>query len=183
MRLTRRLIAALCALPFVAACQSGPPRAPLPLAAPVDLPRFMGDWYVIAHIPTFMDRNAWNQVENYQLTPDGRIATTFSFRKAAFDGERKTMKPTGFPDAASGNAVWGMQFLWPIKADYRIAWVADDYSRTIVAREKRDLVWIMAREPVVSDAEYRALVQRVVAMGYAEAELFRVPQQPVNQRQ
>ncbi|WP_085316646.1 lipocalin family protein [Derxia lacustris] len=172
----RAALALLAALPLLAACSTGAPRPPLPLAARVDLPRFMGDWHVIAHIPTFLDRDAWQQVERYELKPDGSVATTFSYRKGGFDGEPKTMRPTGFPDAASGNAVWGMQFLWPIKADYRIAWLADDYSRVIVARERRDLVWIMARTPVVTDEEYAALVARVVAMGYSADALFRVPQ-------
>ena len=30
----------------------------IPTAAPVDLPRFMGDWYVIANIPTFIEKDA-----------------------------------------------------------------------------------------------------------------------------
>ena len=30
----------------------------------VDLDRFMGDWYVIANIPTFLEKGAHNAVEN-----------------------------------------------------------------------------------------------------------------------
>ncbi|MFB8996232.1 lipocalin family protein, partial [Xanthomonas phaseoli] len=33
-------------------------RAALPRADSVDVPRFMGDWYVIAHIPTRPERKA-----------------------------------------------------------------------------------------------------------------------------
>ena len=37
---------------------------PMPAVDYVDLKRFMGDWYVIANIPTFVDKNAFNPVES-----------------------------------------------------------------------------------------------------------------------
>ncbi|MGB5735066.1 MAG: lipocalin family protein, partial [Thiohalocapsa sp.] len=46
--------------------------------AKVDLERFMGDWYVVANIPTFVEKGAHNPVESYALNPDGTIATTFT---------------------------------------------------------------------------------------------------------
>ena len=45
----------------------------------VDLERFMGDWYVIANIPTFLEKGAHNAVENYALNDDGTIATSLRF--------------------------------------------------------------------------------------------------------
>jgi apolipoprotein D and lipocalin family protein len=69
-----------------------------------------------------------------------------------------------------------MQFIWPIKADYRIAYLDADYSRTIIARNKRDYVWIMARRPQIPDSEYEELVSAVKDMGYDISQLRRVPQ-------
>lgn len=97
-----------------------PRLAPLRTEPHVDLPAFMGDWYVIANIPTFIERGAHNAVESYRLDGDGTIATTFTFRKGAFDGPPKRYTPRGFVRPGTGNAVWGMRFLWPIKADFRI---------------------------------------------------------------
>ena len=51
---------------------------PLALAEDVDLGRFMGDWYVIANIPTAIEKGAHNAVESYRLEEDGTIATTFT---------------------------------------------------------------------------------------------------------
>jgi apolipoprotein D and lipocalin family protein len=45
----------------------------------VDLERFMGDWYVVASIPAFIEKGAHNAVESYALNSDGTIATTFRF--------------------------------------------------------------------------------------------------------
>ena len=149
---------------------------PLKLADKVDLPRFMGDWYVIANIPTFLEKGAHNAVESYRLEPDGRIATTFTFRKGGFDGEEKRMTPTGFVLDRESNAVWGMQFAWPIKADYRIVHVAEDYSTTVVAREKRDYAWIMARQPSIPEPQYRRLLGLLAAQGYDISKVRKVPQ-------
>ncbi|KAG1217678.1 hypothetical protein G6F64_015276 [Rhizopus arrhizus] len=86
------------------------------------------------------------------------------------------MHPIGRVEKEGNGAVWGMQFIWPIQAEYIIAWLADDYRQTIVARSKRDYVWFMARTPQVSDSDYQQAVQRIAAMGYDTRKLRRVPQ-------
>lgn len=142
----------------------------------VDLPRFMGDWYVIAAIPTAIETQSYNAIENYKLEQDGTIATTFTFNKGAFDGPLKIYKPRGFVVKDTGNALWGMQFIWPIKAEYRIAYLDDNYQQTVIARNARDYVWIMARTPQIDDAKYADLTQLVKQMGYDTSKLRKVPQ-------
>lgn len=142
----------------------------------VELPRFMGQWYVIAHIPTFLEDTAYNAVEAYELNEDGTIATTFTFRDGGFDGKQKTYTPKGFVRDDPSNAIWGMRFIWPIKADYRIIYLDDDYSVTVIGRNKRDFVWIMAREPQIDEARYRELVAFIASVGYDTGDLRKVPQ-------
>jgi len=151
---------------------------PIATAAQVDLPKFMGAWYVIAAIPTAIETESYNAVESYQLNKDGTIATTFTFNKGSLDGALKTYEPKGFVVENSGNARWGMQFVWPIKAEYLIAYLDEAYTKTIIARNARDYVWIMARQAHLSDDEYAALVQKVADMGYDTAKLRKVPHNP-----
>jgi apolipoprotein D and lipocalin family protein len=162
-------------LAMLAACQ-GNRHPDMPTVAQVDLPRFMGRWYVIANIPTRMERGAHNAVEAYALAADGTIETTFTFRDGAFDGPLKTYRPRGFVLDRRSNALWGMRFIWPVKADYRIVHLSDDYSRTVIGRQKRDYVWIMARTPQIPDEDYARLVEIVAAQGYDIARLQKVPQ-------
>ena len=151
-------------------------RPPIPTVAQVDLPRYMGDWHVIAHIPTFIERTAHDAVESYTLAPDGTIATTFTFRAGAPDGPLKRYTPRGFVRDPVSNATWGMQFIWPVKAEFLIAYLDADYSQTIIARNARDYVWIMARTPEIPAADYDHHVQRLQAWGYDISQLRRVPQ-------
>ncbi len=135
----------------------------------------MGDWYVIAAIPASIEKQSYNALENYKLNDDGTIATTFSFNHGSLDGKLKTYEPRGFVAKHSGNAIWGMQFIWPIKAEYLIAYLDENYTQTIIARNARDYVWIMARTPQISDADYSHLTQFVAKLGYDIGKLRKVP--------
>ena len=160
----------------------GPPIQTVPH---VDLPRFMGDWYVVANIPTFVEKDAYNAVESYRLDADGTIATTFTFRKGDFDGEVKRYQPRGFVYDTQSNAVWGMQFVWPFKGDFRIVYLNADYTHTVIGREKRDYVWIMARQPTMQESDYQRIVELLGREGYDTTQIHKVPQrwesaQPAN---
>lgn len=156
---------------LLAACA----REIIPTVAHVDLERFMGRWFVLASIPTFIEEGAHNAVESYALEADGSIATTFTFRRDAFDGEFVEYRPRGFVSDAS-NAVWGMQFVWPVEAEYRVVYLDADYTQTVIGRSKRDYVWIMARTPEIPAADYARLVALVGELGYDVTKLVPVPQ-------
>ncbi len=170
----RTLAVAAVLLPLLAACASRGPD--MKTVDYVDLERFMGDWYVIANIPTFIEKGAHNAVETYALNDDGTIDTTFVFRDGSFDGKLKRYNPKGFVLDTETNARWGMRFIWPIKADYRIVYLDDDYSTTVIGRQKRDFVWIMARDPDMPDQEYDRVLEFVKSIGYDISQVERVPQ-------
>lgn len=149
---------------------------PLKTADSVDIKRFMGPWYVIACIPTFIETKAYNGVETYTLNPDGTIDTLFTFNKGSFDGPPKRYNPRGFIVDTVNNSTWGMQFIWPIKAEYLITHLNEDYTRTVIGRNKRDYVWIMARTPQIPEDDYQRLVKELEDQGYDIAKLRKVPQ-------
>lgn len=175
MRLPRGLSMA-CALCFVACAACAASLAPIKPVAHVNLPRFMGKWYLLATIPTRYGKDAYNAVETYTLQPDGNIHTTFSFHEGGFDGPYQHIHSTGYVTPGSGNAEWGVQLFWPFKLQYIVAYLKPDYSEMIVARDKRDYVWVFARTPQIPQADYAALVAQVRALGYPVASLRKVPQ-------
>lgn len=161
---------------FVSLVGCGTQRPALEPVDYVDIDRFMGKWYVIANIPTPLEEGAHNAVEIYEKNPDGTIDTTFRFREDGFDGEVEEFTPRGFIRDEASNAIWGMRFIWPFKADYRIVYLNEDYSQTVIGRNKRDYVWVMARTPSIPDPDYRAIVALIEGMGYDTTELRQVPQ-------
>jgi apolipoprotein D and lipocalin family protein len=162
---------------FAAGCAGAPP---IPAVEPVDIPRFMGDWYVLGHIPADAEEKAWNAVESYRLRPGTRdvVETTFVFREGSFEAPLVRLEPVGYVEDGAGGR-WGMKFFWwqgPIRFEYLVAWLDADYTRTIIARSARDYVWIMARSPELPAAQWDELVAAVAAMGYDTGKLRRVPQ-------
>jgi apolipoprotein D and lipocalin family protein len=168
------LLAALYLMLTITGCEEGGGE-PMDTVPYVDLKRFMGDWYVVANIPTFVEKGAHNPVERYKLNPDGTIATTFTFNKDSFDGPLKTYRPKAFVLDKTTNAHWGMQFIWPIKGDFRIIYLDDDYQTTVIGRAKRDYVWVMSRTPEMSDEHFEAMQAFIESVGYDGSKLQRVP--------
>ena len=171
-RRTAIITAAAALLLVVQGCQTMPP---IQTVERVDLDRFMGKWYVIASIPTFIEKDIHNAVESYRLADDGTVETTFTFNKGASDGPVKTYNPRGFVRDDESNAVWGMQFIWPIKAEYRIIYLNEDYTQTVIGRSKRDYVWIMARERSMPEEDYLRIVEFLSDQAYNVADLQKVP--------
>ena len=53
-----------------------------------------------------------------------------------------------------------------------------DYDQTVIGRTKRDYVWIMARKPAISDADYERILQFIEKRGYDISKVQKVPQLP-----
>jgi apolipoprotein D and lipocalin family protein len=161
------------ALLLVTGCSAQLP--PLKTVDNVDIKRFMGPWYVIACIPTFIETGAYNGVETYRLDSDGSIDTVFTFNEGGFDGPPKRYNPRGYIVDTVNNSTWGMQFVWPFKSEFLITHLNEDYSQTVIGRNKRDYVWIMARTPQIPEADYLRLVKELESQGYDMKKLRKVP--------
>lgn len=167
--------AALLALADSVAVTAG--RPPIATVQHVDLPRYMGRWYVIASTPTRFERDGYNAVEYYTLQKDGEVCTRFRFRQGGFDKPLQWISSLGSVQPDSGNAVWSIKLFWFLHTQYKVAWLAPDYQQVIVARDKRDHTWLMARTPHIPETDYQAMVERVAKMGYDTGKLVKVPQQ------
>lgn len=154
-------------------CQSMPP---IHVAPHVDLDRFMGPWYVVAFIPLPPERHGYNGVERYSLNKDGSIATTYTFRKGGPHGKLKRYTPTAYVTDDPSNAIWKMQFLWPFKADFRIIWLEPDYQVTVIGRQRRDYVWVMARRPHIDPDTMATIRDFLAGQGYDVSKLRPMPQ-------
>ena len=152
------------------------PDADIRTARHVDLARFAGDWYVIASIPTPIDRDAVNAKEHYRIDPDGTIAATYRFRKGRPDGKEWTIRRTGIVRDDRTNAVWDVRLAGPIAADYRIVHVNRDYSQAVIGRNRRDFAWILARTPSIESRQLFEHVRRLREQGYDSRRLRTVPQ-------
>ena len=151
---------------------------PLQSRANVDLPRYMGRWWVIANIPYFAEKGKVATADVYTLRPDGHIDNVYVYRKA-FDKPEKSMRGVATVVPGTGNAQWRIAFFGGlVRADYLVMDVAPDYSWALIANPKRSLAWVFAREAQMDDVQFEALKARFAEWGYAPAKIVRVPQAP-----
>jgi apolipoprotein D and lipocalin family protein len=167
----------------VASCSNDPPnpnpRADVPLqTVPVDLPRYMGRWYVIANIPYFAERDFVASHVQWTLRPDGKIDDVFYGRKKGFEHPESRHQFLDTVKPGSGGGEWSVRLFWPIHVTQMTLWVDPDYRYTILGYPNKRLGWIFSREPTMSDDTYRALLERLDAMGYDTTRFRRVPQSP-----
>ena len=69
-----------------------------------------------------------------------------------------------------------MRFVWPFKSEFLITYLAPDYNQTVISRNKRDYVWMMARTPQIPEADYERLLKELADQGYDINKLRKVPQ-------
>ncbi len=136
------------------------------LASSVDLERFMGQWYVHGYSPTLLDKHAVNGIETYELDSDGKILTTYAFRKKDPSGPLKTYKPVGWVHDEQTNAEWKMRFFGIFTASYYIVYVSEDYEYTVIGHPNKRLAWIMSRSPIMEKEAYDRLVKELIDRDY-----------------
>jgi apolipoprotein D and lipocalin family protein len=182
-RFARVLTATVAAVTLMSACSQTPPnpnpRAGVPLkAASVDLPRYMGRWYVIAIIPYALESKYVGSYAQWSLRPDGKIDDRYFAYKRTFDAEQSTFHFVDSVVPNSGNGEWKVRIFWPIHVTQLTLYVDDDYRYTLLGLPDKSLGWIFAREPDISEAAYRSLLERFDALGFDVSRFRRVPQHP-----
>jgi apolipoprotein D and lipocalin family protein len=142
----------------------------------VDLPRFMGDWYVLGGRFTYMEKEVYNSIERYTWNEkESRIDVDFTYRKGSFDGALKSIPQKAWIHNTESNAHWKVSPFWPLKFDYLVLDLASDYSWTAIGVPSQKYLWIMARDwkspaPIMSEA-----IERLKQKGYDTSNLVTVP--------
>jgi apolipoprotein D and lipocalin family protein len=151
-------------------------QAPLKTVRHVNLPRYMGDWRVIANIPYFAEKDCVESIESYSLRPDGKIANWFRFRKKSFDAPQQRIDFVARVVDTRSNAEWRVQFAPLISAGYFIIDLDPQYRWTVVGHPSRRYGWIMARGKTLPDETYQGILRRLQRQGYEPSDFVKVPQ-------
>ena len=181
------LLACTCALAGGAragAADTAAPAAPAPLTAvdSLDVGRYLGDWYEIAHYPNWFQRHCVAAtVAHYALLPQGGLEVLNRCRVAngATDSATGAARQVGAADSARLQVrfapAW-LSFLPLVWADYWVIDIDPDYRLVAVSEPRRKYLWILSRTPHVEAKAYQALLARLAAKGFDLALLQLTPQ-------
>lgn len=136
----------------------------------VDIMSYAGKWYSLYSIPTFMDKHWRQTVETYVIHPDGYYAVFTSYRVLHLN-KQKYIRSKLFVVRGSRNARFKAQFLWPLKVDYWVIELAEDYSYVVVGHPKLKYLFIMARKPNMPAELLADIIERCRQKGYDTSKL------------
>ena len=165
-----------CLLVAAAGCASRGGGPPGPAGG--GLPPFMGTLHVVAHIPYFAERGHVAARYEYAFRDTDKVGVAYHYREA-FDEPEQVREARASVKETSGNREWTLWFVGVVPAKWRIVDVAPDYSWALIDYPGRDMGWILARDPMMGDAQYQDLVKKARDHGINARQLVRVPQAPV----
>ena len=161
-----------CLVALAVAC---PPRAlaadPVTSVPEMDLTRYAGQWYEIAHLPvSFQRKCAADITASYALRADGSIAV----RNACLASDGKPVSAEGVARTVEGHPgrlqvrfvpSW-LSWVPLVWADYWVIDLDPDYQWAVVGDPGREYLWILSREPSMDSGLFARLKARAEAMGY-----------------
>jgi len=152
-------------------------KMPVETVAAVDLNRYAGKWYEIARFPNRFQRGCAGEVTaTYTLRPDGKITVLNECRTP--EGRPKRATGTArLADARGPASRLKVTFFWPFSGDYWVIGLDHDYRWALVGDPDRDYLWILSREPRISDDLYREITAIAGKQGFDVARLVRTRQQ------
>ena len=149
----------------------------IPLVKQVDLPKFMGDWYVLAGRFTFFEKEVHNGLERYTWNQEKeRIDVDFTYNKGSLTGPKKSIPQTAWIYNQETNSHWKVSPFWPLKFDYLIIALDKNYLWTAIGVPDQKYLWIMSRDWKNPESTIEEAVQRLNEIGYDTKNLVRVPQ-------
>ena len=171
------LMMVLCGLVLASRPANAATSGPVPLAK-VELPKMMGDWYLLATMPNFFEKGMVAGHDVYTLRPDGSIREDFEMKRGSFAVKptRASTRITVQPN--TGDADWRVHFFGVIALPFQVLYVDPDYRFALFGEQNRKLGWVYARTRTISDADYRMLMSRFQTLGYDSSKFLKFIQTP-----
>ena len=140
----------------------------------VDLEKYLGKWYEIAHLPAKFQEGCSETTATYTLLKDGNVSVLNTCKR---NGKVKTAKGKAkVVDKATG-AKLKVTFFWPFYGDYWIIKLGDNYEYAVVGTPNLKYLWILSRTPRIDDKLFSELVEFAKSKGFDTSRLI-VTSQP-----
>jgi len=136
----------------------------------VELKRYLGKWYEIAHLPFRFEDDCTDITATYSLTNDGNVSVLNECLK---DGKLKQSKGKAKVVDKNTGAKLKVTFFWPFYGDYWIINLGKDYDYAVVGTPNRKYLWILNRTPKMDDNLFSQLAEFVKSKGFNVNKLIK----------
>ncbi len=162
-----KILSILCGLPLVVACSGS---SPLPVVDTVDLKRYQGLWYDIAHLPQSDQKNCKCITAKYNL-----LEEYLEFVNTCVDSESGSLSQqpgNAYPIDRERNARLTLNYENDGSGyEYFILALEEDYRYAMVGTPDRRSLWILSRTPEPVALIMKNYLNRAEELGFNTAEL------------
>ena len=139
----------------------------------VELEKYLGKWYEIAHLPAKFQEGCNETTATYTLSKDGSISV---LNQATKNGKIKQAKGKAKVVDKNSNAKLKVTFVWPFYGDYWIIKLGNNYDYSVVGTPNRKYLWILSRTPQMDDKLYSQIIEYVKSKGFDANKLIKTLQ-------
>lgn len=146
----------------------------------VDIQRYAGKWYEIAHLPMYFQRKCVSNISAQDtVNADQTMGVLNSCRIE--NGEMISSEGVAYPQN-QGNSKLKVSFLPPglrwipfTKGHYWVLRVDPEYKVALVGGPSTKYLWILSREPQLDEATYQSYLDTAKYYGYDITKLIKLP--------
>ena len=136
----------------------------------VELKRYLGKWYEIAHLPARFQEGCTDTTATYTLSEDGSISV---LNECTRNGKVKRAKGKAKVVDKNSGAKLKVSFFWPFYGDYWIINLGKDYDYAVVGTPNRKYLWILSRTPQMDDKLFSQLIESAKSKGFDVKSLIK----------
>ncbi len=133
----------------------------------LDLSRFTGRWYELARFDHSFERGMVSPVAEYTMLPNGKIRV---INTGIVKGKLKTS--VGRAKVTDVPGLLRVSFFGPFYSDYRIMMLDKNYQYALIGSGTDDYLWILSRQPSLSDEVRNKILNEACLRGYDTSKLL-----------
>ncbi len=139
----------------------------------VELNKYLGKWYEIAHLPFKFEDGCSDITATYALNKNGDISVLNECTK---NGKIKQAKGRAKVVDKNSGAKLKVTFFWPFYGDYWIIKLDDNYNYSVVGTPNHKYLWILSRTPQIDDTIFSNLMDFAKSNGFNIEKLIKTNQ-------
>jgi apolipoprotein D and lipocalin family protein len=151
-------------------CLAKEERGTLEVVPHVELEKYLGKWYEIAHLPARFQEGCTDTTATYALSEDGSISV---LNECVRSGKVKRAKGKAKVVDKTSGAKLKVTFFWPFYGDYWIIDLGEDYDYAVVGTPNRRYLWILSRTPRMDDELFSRLIESAKSKGFDVSKLIK----------
>jgi apolipoprotein D and lipocalin family protein len=143
----------------------------------VDLPRYMGKWYMVASMDNQVERHFVNPTQTYALRGDNQtVDFTFACSQDTAGAPPQDHHLTAIVLDRGASTQWNLNHWTFYHPDYEIIGLDPDYRWAAVGTPSHKYGWILSRRPHLSEADYQSALEVFHRQNYEAERMIRMPQ-------